>query len=62
MVEPSRAGFTIMGAPSASNAASVASALSTKRHAGVGNPSAYQMRLVITLSMATLDASTPAPV
>jgi len=62
MVEPSRAGFTIMGLPRAAKASRVARALSTWRQPGVGRPTADQMRLVMTLSMATLEASTPEPV
>ena len=62
MVEPSRAGLTIIGAPNAAKAASVSAALATCRQSGVGRPSARQMRLVITLSIETLEASTPGPV
>ena len=62
MVEPSRAGLTIIGAPSAAKALRAAAALSTSNQPGVGRPSARQMRLVITLSMAMLEAITPEPV
>ena len=62
MVDPSRSGLTIIGLPSAANASTVASALSTWRQSGVGKPSLRQMRLVMTLSIAMLDAMTPGPV
>ena len=62
MVEPSRTGLTIMGEPSAAKAARVSAALRTWRQAGVGRPSASQMRLVMSLSMATDEAITPGPV
>jgi len=62
MLEPSRAGLTIMGAPSAANAARVWSGLATMRQSGVGRPSKRQMRLVMILSMAMLEAITPGPV
>ncbi len=61
-VEPSRAGLTIMGAPSACKACSVSVALATNRQSGVGRPSARQRRLVMILSIAMLEASTPEPV
>ena len=51
-----------MGAPSCSKAASVCDALLTLTHAGVDKPSLRQMRLVMTLSMAMLEAITPEPV
>ena len=62
MLDPSRAGLTIMGAPRASKAARVSSALATMRQSGVGNPSKRQMRLVMILSTAMLEAITPGPV
>jgi hypothetical protein len=62
MVEPSRTGFTIMGEPNAAKASCVSAALCTCRHAGVDKPSATQMRLVMSLSIATAEAITPGPV
>ncbi|MNU11227.1 hypothetical protein D3C72_2589160 [compost metagenome] len=51
-----------MGEPSVANAACVSSTLCTWRQAGVDRPSAIQMRLVMTLSIATDEAITPGPV
>ena len=62
MLEPSRAGLTIIGEPSAAKAAVHSSALLTRRQSGVGMPSKRQMRLVMILSIAMLDAITPEPV
>ncbi|OIQ63984.1 hypothetical protein GALL_544670 [mine drainage metagenome] len=62
MVEPSRAGLTIIGPPNCAQAAWVAPALLTVTQAGVGNPSARHRRLVMILSMPMLEAMTPAPV
>ena len=62
MVEPSRTGLTIIGLPSAASAARVCAPLCTWRQAGVARPSASQMRLVMSLSMASAEAITPEPV
>jgi hypothetical protein len=66
MDEPSRGGFTISGRPSTSGTAMTCSRLcwskARRTYLGVGRPSACQMRLVMTLSMATLEAITPEPV
>ena len=52
----------IMGLPKAANASRVSCAVLTCRHAGVGSPSANQIRLVMSLSIATAEAITPGPV
>ncbi len=57
MEEPSRAGLTIRDADKLSICAGC-----TSTWRGTGRPSACQTRLVMTLSMAMLDAITPDPV
>ena len=66
MEEPSRGGLTISGRPNTSGTLRTCAASSwsaaRRTYLGVGSPSACQMRLVMTLSMATLEAITPEPV
>lgn len=66
MEEPSRGGLTISGRPSTSGTARTCSrdcwSSARRTYFGVGRPSACHRRLVITLSIATLEAMTPEPV
>ena len=62
ILEPSRAGFTISGIPSAAATSVQSASLAIFRHGGVAIPTPSSSCLVRSLSMLIAEPSTPEPV